>query len=106
MRAREILQEDYNASLKSDLDNLLTAAAGNGATDVSTIDVANQLQAMGYSVNQNSIISLLSTSPIVLNATPDQITLKSPDGAEASASDTEDSADRVSDMAMNATNIG
>lgn len=107
MRAREILEENYNQSLESDLNNLIIGAKGNGAEEISTQDVVAQLQGMGYSVDQNSIMSLLSRSPVVLNATPQMITLKGPEGAMPAGGDpAQDSAARVSDMASKATKIG
>jgi hypothetical protein len=73
MRAREILQEDYNSSLESDLTNLLVGAKANGAQQIKTTDVVNQLYRMGYSIDVNSIIPLLSRNAAVLNATPEMI---------------------------------
>lgn len=106
MRAREILQEDYNQSLESDLNNLLVGAKAAGAHEVKTEDIVNQLYGMGYSVDVNSIISLLSNNPTVQNATPEMIVMTTPDGASAGAGNTQDNADRVGDMAQQATKIG
>ena len=105
MRAREILEEDYNQSLSSDLTNLLVGAKGNGTNEVRTQDVVAQLYKMGYSVDVNSILPLLMNNPVVSNATPEMIALTPPEGAEG-AGQGEDSADQVSDMAQNATDIG
>lgn len=108
MRAREILQEDYNESLQSDLNNILIAAKGSGAHQVKTQDIANQLYSMGYSVDINSIMQLLSNNPVVANATPEMINMTQPDGASATGdtSNGESSADHVQDMAMKASKIG
>ncbi len=108
MRAREILEEDYNQSLKSDLENLLVAAKGSGATELKTKDLANRLYNMGYSVDVNSIISLLSDSPVVINATPEDVIITPPEGISASQNPAalQDTAARVSDMAKKATKIG
>jgi hypothetical protein len=100
MRAREFLQEDYNQNLQSDLSNILIGAKGSGVSQVETKDLVNQLYSMGYAVDIISIISLLSNNPVVQNATPEMVVLTSPEGA--SADNTEDSADRVSDMAQQA----
>lgn len=100
MRARELL-EDYNQSLESDLENLLIAAKGNGIQEVQTSDIVDQLYGMGYSVDVNSIMMLLSNSPTVMNATPEMITLTAPEGsAQGGDTDAEDNANAVSDMAM------
>ncbi len=112
MRARELLQEadNYNQSLESDLENLLVGAKGSGATEVNTNDVVKQLYAMGYSVDSNSIMSLLSRNPSVLNATPQSITLTPPDGSagapQQGGGQTQDSAAQVSDMAQKANTLG
>ena len=104
MRAREILQEDYNQSLESDLNNLLVGAKGSGATEINTQDIVDQLYGMGYSIDINSIMPLLSRNPVVLNATPEIIKMTEPEGASSGAgSDTQDSAARVKDMAQKAT---
>jgi hypothetical protein len=105
MRAREILQEDYNQSLVSDLNNILIGAKGSGASDVNTQDVVNQLYKMGYSIDINSIIPLLSNNPVVQNATPETIVMTSPVGVSTSnaGGGEQDSADQVSAMAQKAT---
>jgi hypothetical protein len=104
MRAKEILYEDYNQRLESDLNNLLIGAKGNGAQDINTQDLANQLQQMGYAVDPNSLMTLLQNNPSITNATPDSITLASPEGAEAGQED--DSASHVQDMAKSASKLG
>lgn len=104
MRARELLQEDYSQSLQSDLDNILAAAAGSGATQVDTNQLVSQLYSMGYAVDSNNIMGLLNNSPMVSNATPQAIMLKGQEGANGQ--DEVDSAEKVSDMAQNATDIG
>lgn len=106
MRARELL-EDYNQNLESDLNNLLVAAKGNGAQQVETKSIVDQLYGMGYSVDVNSIMSLLSNNPAVMNATPEMITMVTPDGQTAGqGTGAQDSASRVSDMASKATKLG
>ncbi len=104
MRATEILYEDYSQRLDSDLNNLLIGAKGNGATNVNTQALSNQLQNMGYSVDVNSLMSMLQNNPIVANATPESITLTGPENAQGGGQ-TQDSASRVSDMAAKATKI-
>jgi hypothetical protein len=114
MRAREFLQENYNKSLDSDLNNILVRAKASGSTDINTRYVVKQLDRMGYSVNVNSIMQLLSNNPVVLNATPEMIKLTKPDGASAEdnidaepdtdsiADKEQENADHVSNMAQTA----
>lgn len=108
MRAREILQENYNQSLESDLSNLLVSAQGFGAGEVNTQDIVNQLYQMGYSVTLNSLMPLLSRNPMVLNATPEMIKFNMPEanGGMGGGDPAQDSASKVSDMASKATTIG
>ena len=106
MRAREIIQENYNQSLESDLSNLLVGASGFGADEVNTQDIVNQLYQMGYSVTVNSLMPLLSRNPMVMNATPQMIKFVQPEGAGSSGGDSgQDSASKVSDMAASATKL-
>jgi hypothetical protein len=105
MRARELF-EDYNQSLESDLNNLLIGAKGNGVQQVKTQDIVDQLYNMGYSVDANSIMSLLSNNPVVMNATPEMITMTTPEGTnQDSGTDGEDSASHVRDMASRASKL-
>jgi hypothetical protein len=104
MRAKEILYEDYNQRLEMDLNNLLIGAKGNGAQDINTRDLANQLQGMGYAVDPNSLMNLLQNNPSIANATPDSITLASPEGDQAGQE--QDSASHVKDMAQSASSLG
>lgn len=104
MRAKEFLYEDYNQQLQSDLNNLLVGAKGNGAPTIDTSDLVQQLQRMGYSVDTNNLMPLLQNNPAVANATPENITLASPEGE--SAGQAQDSAAKVGDMAQKATKIG
>jgi hypothetical protein len=105
MRAREILQEDYNQSLESDLNNLLVVAKGSGANQIRTQDIVQQLYGMGYAVDVNSIMQLLSRNPAVLNATPEMIKMTEPEGSTPGGDAADDSAQKVSDMAQSATNL-
>lgn len=107
MRAREILQEDYNASLEADLNNLLIGAKGSGATQLQTQQVVNELQNMGYSVSPASLMHLLQKNPNVLNATPTMLTLKTAETvADGSGQSGQENAAKVGDMAQSATKIG
>jgi hypothetical protein len=107
MRAREILEENYNQSLESDLNNLLVVAKGSGAEQIETQAVVVQLQGMGYAVDENSLMSLLSRNPSVMNATPTMITMAGPEASPSGGGDpSQDTAARVSDMASKATKIG
>lgn len=105
MRANEFLFEDYNQQLQSDLTNLLVSAKGNGASDLDTAALARELQNMGYSVDEQSILTLLQNNPNITSSTPDQVQLNTPN-ATGSAVQGQDSASRVGDMAQKATKIG
>jgi len=108
MRARELLQEDYNQNLESDLTNLLIGAKGIGSQQIDTQQLVDQLYKMGYAVDVNSIMSLLSNNPVVMNATPEMIQLTAPEGSAQGGAPgvAQDSAAQVSDMAQKANSIG
>lgn len=107
MRAREILDEDYHQSLESSLNDYLVGAKGAGMQQIDTSKLVAQLQGMGFSVDENSIIPLLSNNPSVANATPSIIQLIGNEGVASSGDSSEqDSAARVRDMAQKATDIG
>jgi len=112
MRARELF-EDYAQNLESDLNNLLVGAKGNGSEALNTNDLVDQLNQMGYAVNNQSILTLLTGNPNVTNATPTVINLQTPSDDQAGASSGggqggtagKDPAAQVSDMAQKATKI-
>ena len=107
MKAREILDENYNLNLEKDLNNLLVGAKAAGAEEINTRDLVTQLNGMGYSINSNSIMSLLVRNPMILNATPTIIKFVPPEGASRSGSSSDsDSSAQVADMAQRATKIG
>ncbi len=107
MRARELLDEDYASNLEADLGNVLVGAKGTGATELQTQAVVTQLQGMGYSVDSNSIMALLSRNPVVLNATPSTITFTRPEGVTpGQGASGNDAAAQVSSMAQKATKLG
>jgi hypothetical protein len=101
MRAREILDEDYNQNLESDLSNLLIGAKGSGAQEINTQDLVAQLTNMGYSIDVNSLMLLLSGNPSVLNATPTTVNMTEP-GGDLGDDPAQDSADKVSNIASKA----
>ena len=106
MRAREVLQENYQESLETDLGNLLTGAKGSGASQIATDNLVQQLSGMGYSVNSNSLLVLLQRNPMVLNATPQMVQLTGAEEDQMGQGGPEDSAAQVSDMAQKANTIG
>ena len=108
MRLKEFLSEDYNQELQSDLNNVLIAAKGSGATKIQTADLVNQLSGMGYSVNVNSILPLLTGNPSVTNATADEVNISGSDSAPAQGAGgggTQDNASKVSALAQKANSI-
>jgi hypothetical protein len=106
MRLSEILREDYNADLENDLTNLLLNYKGSGAQEIKMQSLVQQLQGMGYSVNSNSIMTLLSRNPVVLNATPSVVRFTQPENSlSGKGSPGSDSATQVSALAQKATKI-
>jgi hypothetical protein len=102
MRLWEILKEDYNVNLESDIQNLLIGIKGVGINSIETSRLVSKLNAMGYTVDVESIIPLLAGSPNVTSATPEEVIMQSNDVQQDNA---DDSADKVSKLAQDATNI-
>ena len=105
MRAREILDENYNQSLESDLTNLIIGAKGSGASEVSTRALVLQLQNMGYAVDENSLQMLLSDNPAVMSSTEDTVTFNEPGASAPEEDPAEDSAEKVKAMAADASTL-
>ena len=79
MRAWELLKEDTGSKLETDLEDLLIAAKASGIEDVDIESLVDQLNAMGYSVTQDSLVDVLDSldDDFVKNVTLNDITLKS-----------------------------
>jgi hypothetical protein len=107
MRARELLQEDYNSDLVNELGNILISAKAIGMGDVDLQNVVDQMDMNGYSVDTESLMHMLQNDPrlntLVTNVTPDMIKMA---GQAAADDPTQDSAEKVADMAQQATKIG
>lgn len=104
MRLKELLHEDYNQQLSSDLNNILVGAKAAGLEDVNTGAVVRNLQRMGYSVDIDSLVVLLQDNPIVQSVSPTGIRLTA--GETSSIDDVEDSAEQVDQMAQKAAQKG
>lgn len=106
MRLAEILNEDYNSNLNADLNNILIGAKSSGITQLRPEVVVRQMQRMGYSIDTNSLISMLQDNPVVQNATPTAINLTSDnvnDSDFMQDDNQEHNADKVNSMAQAAT---
>src|SRR5215471_20739785 len=89
MRLREILVEDYNSQLQSDLDNLLVGAKASGVDNINPEVVVRQMQKMGYSIDVDSLLTLLQDNPAIENASPESIHLTQDEaGVSGSAEET------------------
>ena len=107
MRAREILDEDYNQNLESDVTNLLISVKGAGGTVIPTQKLIDKLNSSGYSVSVESLMGLLQDIPLISSITPAQIQFAPSDAMPGVSDDTEtpDSSGEESDMSQQATNI-
>ena len=104
MRIREILKEDYQSELVSDLTDVLLGAKGKGIKTLPTAALVQQLQQMGYSVDPDSLVEILVDNPAVETATPISVTLSGTDEVEQSRdNNVEDSAAHVDSLAQGAT---
>jgi len=76
MRAWELLVEYVESDFDSDLEDLLIAAKANGITEVDVESIVDQLNAMGYSVTPDSLLSAIEEHDheFIKNATINTIT--------------------------------
>jgi hypothetical protein len=76
MRAWELLVEFVESDFDSDLEDLLIAAKANGITEIEVDPLVDQLNAMGYSVTPDSLISAIEQHDheFIKNATLNTIT--------------------------------
>lgn len=83
MRARELLAES-ESTVESDLTDLLVAAKATDLDEVSTQDIADQLNSMGHSVSPDTLVDMLSDkkNKFVKTVTLDKILLKHHTGGE------------------------
>ena len=101
MRIAEILQEShYTDELQNDITNLLIAVAEDGIFKVETQNLLNDLQNMGYSIDEESILDVLDTIGIVRDANPETIDISLSDSDAFVGADKEeiaaDTVDRLS----------
>ena len=100
MKIVELLVENYTQQLEVDLDNLIVAAKARGIDHLKTDELVTQMVQMGYDVNPNSLMTIISNNPAIQTATPMDIQLTPTDDAGLTgAEDPEQSAEKVSQMA-------
>ena len=80
MRAWELLVEYTESTFDSDLEDLLIAAKASGITEVEVDSLVDQLNAMGYSVTPDSLVSAIEDHEhgheFIKNATLNTITFR------------------------------
>ena len=100
MRIVELLVENYTQDMESDLDNLIVAAKARGINQLKTSELVTQMVQLGYDINPNSLMTIISNNPAIQTATPMDIQLVPPDDAGVSgADDAEQTQDKVAQMA-------
>ncbi len=77
MRANEIIQENRfdPESMKHEVLTLLTSAAAEGITQISPINLLQDLKAMGYSMTMSGLYELLNGEQLIKNISNDVIEL-------------------------------
>ena len=76
MLIRDIINESRMGELDADLNDLLISVRANDVSDIPTSKIVAQLNQMGYSVTEPSLIDLLQGNPLVQTATYDNINFK------------------------------
>ncbi len=105
MRAKEFLSENYEGDLMSELNNLLVAAKGAGASAIKTQDLVNSLRQNGFSASPESIEDLLTNNQMNVSVTPEEITFID-NQSNNNNMDSEESAQKVKDLAQRSMEKG
>ena len=89
------------------MNDLLAAAKGAGLDKVSTQKLVQKLVIMGYSINPESILSILNGNPFVATADETQVTLGQMDDSEMGMTEPAPTTnDKVDSMAQTAVKKG
>jgi hypothetical protein len=100
MRFSELLENDYNEDLRSEVITLLTAVSAEGISEISTQNLLNDLEQQGFAVDAESLLLLLADMDIVSKATDEEITISTTDADYMVGAQTDDvKSDRVDNMA-------
>lgn len=99
-----LTESNYVGEIETALTDLLVAAKANNMSDMPTEKIVRELVNMGYNVDLDSIMDVLSGNPFVQVATKDSITLKDSSAATTSgdAPAAETNRDKVKAMAQKA----
>lgn len=100
MRLQDLLESDYNDDLRSEVITLLTAVSAEGIDEIATQNLLNDLETQGFSVDADTLLSILGELDIVSTASDDKITIATSDAAYMVGSEADDiEADKVDNMA-------
>src|SRR6056300_805318 len=92
MRLKQLVENNYTGELQDTIVNLLTAIGAEGLNTVDTDQLILDLQQQGFSINKNSLFSMLNQMPIVVSANDETISIRpsgerpsdQPDGSQSS----------------------
>lgn len=84
MRLRQLVENDYTSELEDTIVNLLTAISAEGLDTIDTEQLILDLQQQGFSINKNSLFSILNDLPIIVSANDDTISIR-PSGERPSS---------------------
>ena len=76
MRLRQLVENDYTQELQDEIVNLLTAISAEGLETIDTDQLILDLQQQGFSINKNSLFTILNSLPIVANANDETISIR------------------------------
>lgn len=80
MRFVEIVESGYIERLKGDLVSLLISLQAEGFNEIHIKQLVRDLRNMGYSVDDNSLFSVLEKLPIVASVNSNSVTLSAQEG--------------------------
>ena len=76
MLVREIVIERRMGELDGDINDLLISIRANDVSDIETSKIVAQLNQMGYSISEPSLVDLLQGNPLIQSASYDTIQFK------------------------------
>lgn len=100
MRFIELVETSYIDDLRSEVINLLTSVSAEGIDEVDTQNLLIDLESIGFAVDEESLLELLDSLPIVATASADTIQISTSDVDMMVGHDAEEiSADQVDKLA-------
>lgn len=76
MRLKQLVESNYKKDLEDSIVTLLLTVNSEGLDTVDTDQLILDLQQQGFSINKNSLFTILNQLPIVASANDDTISIR------------------------------